>query len=62
MSTALSYAKTRMNAKYIQGICRYDNIASKRVMEKNGFEFRCEVEMPLKKGGTEMELVFDKIL
>lgn len=62
MNVALSYAKEHMNAKYVQGICRHDNIASKRVMEKNGFAFIRQVEMPLKKGGTETEYVFDKLL
>lgn len=62
MDIALSYAKEHMNAKYIQGIRRHDNIASKRVMEKNGFAFTQQVEMPLKKGGTEIECTFDKLL
>lgn len=57
MSTALSYAKQYMNARKIQGICRHDNIASRRVMEKNGFKFVRQVEMPDKHGEMELELI-----
>lgn len=60
--TALAYAKQHMNAKYVQGIFRYDNIGSKRVMEKNGFEFVCEVEMPVRGGELQLQKVYEKVL
>ena len=48
VDTALAYAKHYVNARHIQGICRADNIASRRVMEKNGFRYLCQAEMPIR--------------
>jgi len=62
MATALAYAKQYMNAKQIQGIFRADNVASRRVMEKNGFKYVCEAEMPIRRGGQELEVVFEIVL
>lgn len=62
VDTALRYAKQYMNAKHIQGICRADNTASRRVMEKNGISFLCQAEMPIRGGRVELENVMEKTL
>lgn len=61
-TTALQYAMQYMNARYIQGTFRADNIASKRVLEKNGFAYLCEAKMPVRGGKEELEIVFNKTL
>lgn len=62
IATALAYAKQYMNARHIQGIFRANNTASRRVLEKTGFKYVCEAEMPIRGGGKELEVIFEIVL
>lgn len=58
VNTLLEYANDYMNAKYIQGVCRKDNPASRRVLGRSGFVYKQEAEMPWK-GNNAIVEVFD---
>jgi len=53
LKTAIDLSRTYMHAEIFQGICRSDNIGSRKVFEKNGFVFDRNGVMPWK--GAAME-------
>jgi RimJ/RimL family protein N-acetyltransferase len=64
VAEGLAYAKQYMNAGHIQGMCRSDNIASRRVLEKNGFiqqhqQEANELQMEWKKLGLLKVVVYN---